>query len=328
MDVAIQISVIVPVYNVEKYLEKCIESIIQQREYCHELILVNDGSTDLSKEICEVYGEKYDFIKVITKINEGPSEARNCGIKVATGNFLAFIDGDDYIAKDYLKTLTRLIYENDADIAVVGIMRFIEGQVVNDNIGIGKVLNLSGLEALECMLYQQFIDTSVCGVLVRKSLAKSFLFPYGKYHEDDFVIYNYYVNAKKVSISTRKKYFYLKRPHSIMHTLGQPVLDEIEAADNLVIQCQSKWPQLENAAVSKKFSSYCQVILRTENFNDNKELYKKVKKFLHITKWRIVFDKRVRIKNRVAGISLVFGIRGLMYLNYIYTKAKNILWRA
>lgn len=114
------VSVVIPIYNVEKYLRKCIETVIDQTYTNIEIILVNDGSTDNSLQICNQFKEKDKRIKVINKKNGGLSDARNVGIKNAQGKYICFIDSDDFISEKYIEELHNLIVENKAQIAVCG----------------------------------------------------------------------------------------------------------------------------------------------------------------------------------------------------------------
>ena len=129
-----KISVIVPVYNVEKYLRKCIESILNQTFREFELILVDDGSTDSSGKICDEYALKDSRIKVIHKENGGASSARNAGLDVAKGEYIGFVDSDDWIEMDMYGELYRLIKENNTDISVCGINNIKDIKYKNENL--------------------------------------------------------------------------------------------------------------------------------------------------------------------------------------------------
>ena len=123
------ISIIVPVYKVEKYLEKCIQSILNQTYKEFELLLVDDGSPDRCPELCDFYAAQYDNVIALHKSNGGLSDARNYGLKYAKGNFITFVDSDDYISPDYLETLVALKTSYDADICVGGICVFYEEEI-------------------------------------------------------------------------------------------------------------------------------------------------------------------------------------------------------
>lgn len=120
----IKVSIIVPVYNVERYLRKCLDSLVNQTLKDIEIICVNDGSTDSSLKILEQYAEKYSNIKIIDKVNEGQSEARNIGIECAIGEYLGFVDSDDYVDIDYFEKLYKAAKECNCDIACAGFRRF------------------------------------------------------------------------------------------------------------------------------------------------------------------------------------------------------------
>ena len=120
------ISVIIPVYKVEEYLENCIQSVIKQTVSDLEIILVDDGSPDQCPEICDLWADKDSRIKVIHKENGGLSDARNAGMKVATGEYVSFIDSDDYISLDFYETLLETIVDNDSDIVECGVVKFYE----------------------------------------------------------------------------------------------------------------------------------------------------------------------------------------------------------
>lgn len=125
------ISVIVPIYNVEKYLPRCIESILNQSFKEFELILVDDGSSDNSGKICDIYAEKDERVKVIHKENGGVSSARNVGIKAVNGEYIGFVDPDDYIDREMYKNLYELCENNNCDIGICKLGREVDGKLLN-----------------------------------------------------------------------------------------------------------------------------------------------------------------------------------------------------
>lgn len=314
------ISVIVPVYNVEKYLDKCIQSILKQTYKDFELILVDDGSLDNSPQMCDEYAQKDKRVKVIHKANGGLSDARNVGTLNASGQYVTYIDSDDYVSDDYLEVLNWLIIKYNADMAVTGISVFYEGDQPKKSKRIKEYV-YTGEKALEKMLYQDTLDTSACAMLLPIQIAREYPFPYGKYHEDEFTTYKYYAATNKIAVTTKKQYFYLQRKGSIMHVFGQASLDELEAADNLVAYCEKKYPNLVPAAKSKKYSDYCQVLLSTSNFKIKQpEIYSKIEKYLLTTKNDMLRDKSVRLKNKISAMILIFGLDMLCMINKLINK--------
>lgn len=312
------ISVIVPVYKVEKYLDKCVQSILGQTYKNYELILVDDGSPDRCPEICDNYAKKYSNVRVLHKKNGGLSDARNSGTAIAKGEYITYIDSDDYVTDDYLESLWYLKEKYNAEIVVTGIQTFYECAEPSYKRNKGREYCCSGLKALECMLYQDKIDSSACAMLIPIDIASKNLFPIGKYHEDEFTTYKYYIEVNKVVISTKLQYFYLQRKGSIMHTFGQSSLDELDAADNYVRFCEEKYPQLVSAANSKKFSDYCQVFLSVNNLKeDNTKVYQRVMGFLLKYRRNIIKNRRCRVKNRLAACLLYFGEKVFFFVGNI-----------
>lgn len=311
----VQISVIIPVYKTEDYIENCLQQLIKQTYKNYEIILVDDGSPDKCPEICDKYAAMYDYITVIHKENGGPSIARNCGLKSAKGKFITFVDSDDLVSVDYLEKLINLQMAIDADISIVGLKKitsYTEATISTSK----KSKQMSGQDALLNMLYQKGIDTSPCAMLIRKEIVEKYPFPVGKLHEDDYTTYKYFMTAKKVVLDSNPRYFYLQRPGSIMHSNNNAYLDEIDAAQNLINVFKNKNKNLLRAAESKKFSNYCQILLYNRNLKildfDN---YKMIIKWLKSKRLQIFFDRKTRLKNKIAAIALIFGDQGLCMLS-------------
>ena len=216
------ITVIIPVYNIEAYIEKCIRSVIGQTYKNLEIILVDDGSSDNSGLICDKYAKKDTRIKVIHKKNGGLSDARNAAIDIAAGEYLTFIDGDDYVANSYVEMLYELINEG-YDISICGYKDIYETdsdiyEDTNEGIKVkpNKILKMSSCEALKMMLYQKFFDTSAWGKLYKNQLfGGGIRYPVGKLFEDLGTTYKLFLASKKIIYCDTKMYFYLQRGGSI-----------------------------------------------------------------------------------------------------------------
>ncbi len=279
------ISVVVPVYNVEKYLQSCVNSILQQSFQNFELILVDDGSTDSSGALCDLY--KNDRIRVIHKQNGGLSDARNTGTQAALGTFITWIDSDDLIHKEYLEQLYQLVTENHADLATCEFLFCDEGERVLFPDGEFEKGTLDGKEALIKMLQGQLHGSSACALLLRREIAKKHLFPFGKYHEDDLTTYQFYYEAKKVAFTKRKLYCYFQRNNSIMHKpFGKADIAEMDAADELYTACSRYGTAYADAALVKKTRNYCQVAFAHAHLKEiDAATYQRIKAFLksHLT---------------------------------------------
>ena len=179
-----KISIIVPFYNVEKYAPKCIESIINQTYTNLEIILVDDGSPDTCGKICDDYALKDGRIKVIHKKNAGLSDARNVGIKEATGKYIGFVDGDDYIEKDMYKYLYNLIKENNADISICGVEEVYEDGSIQDEKAKESIEILSKEDAIKELLLDKKVRSHAWDKLYKRELFENIEYPYGRKMED------------------------------------------------------------------------------------------------------------------------------------------------
>lgn len=209
-----KISVIVPIYNVEEYLERCIKTIINQTYKDLEIILVDDGSTDSSGKICDNYAKKDNRIVVIHKKNGGLSDARNAGIDKSTGKYLYFIDSDDYIELNMLEDLYHNCVDNSCEIAISN--KFIEYDEKNfyeqKSILADKVAD--SIEALELLLLS---DPAIWNKLFLKDLFNNIRFPKGKLYEDIITTPFLFEKAKRVYFNSNSYYHYIQRNNSIVH---------------------------------------------------------------------------------------------------------------
>ena len=209
------ISVIVPVYNVERYLEKCIESICGQTFLGLEIILVDDGSTDRSGAICDEWVQRDPRMRVIHKANGGLSDARNAGIEIASGGWYMFVDSDDSITSDTIERLYEAAMAHNCEMAVCNIVRiYDDGGTEPFYNPVDKQTVLDGLQRFETLK-----QPSACNKLFRADLFRDVRFPKGKFYEDTFVYHILAHRANRIVLTGHDGYYYLSRRESI---LGQP----------------------------------------------------------------------------------------------------------
>lgn len=224
------ISIIVPVYKVEEYLDKCIESIVNQTYTNLEIILVDDGSPDNCPEICDKWAERDNRIKVIHKSNGGLSDARNAGLAVASGEYIAFVDSDDYIEADLYEKLLSTIINTFSDISVCN-LRYV---YQNDSNSVSQensdsITEYTAEEAMSALIDDR-IRQVVWNKLYKLELIKDIMFDVGKYHEDEFWSYKAIGAANKIATIDYTGYNYLQRFGSIMgNNYSLKRLDAIEA---------------------------------------------------------------------------------------------------
>ena len=209
------ISIIVPIYNVGKYLPRCIESILNQTFNNFELILVNDGSTDNSGVVCDDYAKKDTRIKIVHKSNGGVSSARNAGLYVAKGEYIGFVDPDDYIDKNMYEKLYRLCIDNNSDIAICRFNREINGKIQNKE-STEEIIELNNMEAMNELFKGNLYRFSLCNKLFSKKCFNDVLFPEGRIHEDLSTTYKLFANSKKAVYIDYYGYIYVKRENSIL----------------------------------------------------------------------------------------------------------------
>lgn len=214
------ISIIVPVYKVEKYLNSCINSILAQTYENIEIILVDDGSPDQCPQICNEYKKKDSRIKVIHQKNMGLSAARNTGIKNSNGEWICFIDSDDIIHKDYVKLLYETASNNDCQIALCNQQQFSKDSEINifENLNSDHdVTILSKFEAVDKLFPGcGFIYHVAWNKIYKKEVFVNIEYPVGKIHEDTLTTYKLYLNCEKIALISDKLIFYRQRNDSIM----------------------------------------------------------------------------------------------------------------
>ena len=223
------LTVVIPVYNVEKYLKRCIESILIQGWKNYDILLVDDGSTDHSPQICDDYVKAYDFISVIHKENGGLSEARNTGISNAKGEYVYFPDLDDWIESSTFSDLAEVIESDKYDIISFN-REFVKGE--DDLIVSDPVLTqvFEGKDAFVQMLKHSYITGFANDKIYRKSLFidNNILFPSGKYYEDLGTNYKLFLSANKVYATNQKYYHYLiDNPDAITKSWNEQKLENM-----------------------------------------------------------------------------------------------------
>lgn len=249
------ISVIVPVYNVEKYMSKCVESIQRQTYQNIEIILVDDGSPDHCPEICDQFAKEDSRIKVIHKKNGGLSDARNAGIEVANGEYLAFVDSDDYISREMIEKMYCRIIRDQSDMAICNI-DFVDenGNLLNSN-----TIQVDNMTVEEPRFWRELygVNYTYCIVawnkLYAKKLFKDVRYDVGKLHEDEFIIHKLVSKCEKISFLSEKLYCYLQREQSI--TNSEYTVKRMDVAEAVIHRSlyfqQRGWQELAELALTR-----------------------------------------------------------------------------
>lgn len=281
------ISIIIPVYKVEKYLEKCIQSVINQTYENLQIILVDDGSPDNCGKICDEYAQKDHRIEVIHKSNGGLSDARNKGLEIAKGEYIGFIDSDDYIESDMYEVLYNLLKQYNADVSICNFYTVSQGKIAIKNAENG-IKEYNRIEILKEVLLDNNIQSYAWNKLYKKELFDEIKYPVGKKYEDIGTTFYLLEKCNKVVVTGKPEYYYINRQDSIVNNVTETTItDYIE----LIMQ---RYDYIEEniKELSSYNKDYLKRILKTaeqdiKNLNEvgdytkrkYEELYNKVQKF-------------------------------------------------
>lgn len=315
-----KISIIVPIYNVQQYLKKCIDSIIEQTFNDFELILVNDGSTDKSGIICDEYKKIDNRIKVIHKENGGLSSARNAGIDIAKGKYIGFVDSDDYISKFMFQKLYENIIEYNADISICDYVEvFQDKEIIYQEKIEKKKLILSNIEALEKIYKEKgWVYVVAWNKLYKKEIFNDLRFPIGKVHEDEMIAHEILYKANKIIFIEDQLYYYLQRDNSIMgknYNINRlDIIDAMKIRANFFYEKNLKNLQYEAEVEYLKtfFKLYYKYI---NGGNCWKKRFKNLKKGYNRMVFRILKNPKYNFKEKL--VLFIFYISPNMYRRFI-----------
>lgn len=245
-----KISVIVPVYKVELYLRKCLDSIVNQTYRNLEIILVDDGSPDNCPAMCDEYAARDERIQVIHKENGGVSSARNAGLVAATGNWLGWVDSDDWIEPDMFEALLRGAQRYDADIAVCGRVEIYPNQKVPRGWEADTILDREA--AMGLLLKNDLMQNYLCDKLWKRELFQGLAFPEGKTFEDVAMVYRVFERAEKVACIAKCGYNYRQHGGSIIANISlENKMNYYLAAKTRYEEMRGRWPQFERQLLSQ-----------------------------------------------------------------------------
>lgn len=318
----LKVSVIVPVYNVADYLRKCINSIIGQTYAYLEIILVDDGSTDGSEDICDEYAAKDSRVKVIHKANGGLSDARNVGIDAATGKYIAFVDSDDFISVFFIELMLEALLENGADLSMVRReVAFWDGEQSDDEVPIlkskeesVKISILNARDALERMLYQD-IKTGAPFKFLKRDILGNIRFPVGWLYEDLATTYKMIQDSERIAVVDAPIYAYRKRNSSIIRKpFDVDKLIILEITENMLNDIKLFDERLSEAAIARAFASIFSVYLQIPKMD--KEHRQLMWTYIKEHRGSVLYNhsKYLRKKDKAAAIVSFFGMDISYYL--------------
>lgn len=308
------VSIIIPVYNVEKYLKACVDSVLCQTLKDIEIILVDDGSTDNSGNICDTYIHD-PKVNVIHKKNGGLSDARNAGVAVARADYIGFVDSDDYIEKDMYELLYNNMIDYNADLSCCGIFDVYANDTRLAYYSDKNKIETDAKEAIRLVMHGQYASVCAPNKLYKKSILCKHPFKVGKTSEDAHFIIPYLTDIAKAIFDMSPKYYYVHREGTITtKPYRKTDLSIIEAYTNNRNIIKEKYPDLLELANFRFYWALFYVIdkmIKTNSYgeeNDYKDIVKRIKKeYFHI------------VKNKYVGKARKIAVTGLMVHKSLYT---------
>lgn len=311
------ISVIVPIYNVEKYLTKCIESIINQTYKNLEIILVDDGSPDNCPIICDEYAKKDSRIKVIHKKNGGLSDARNVGLNIAAGEYIMFIDSDDFVEIDMMESMMNNMINSNVDLVVCNIKYIYDNSEKVKYNQEDKILDK--YEAMQEYIKDGIVQAVAWNKLYKRNLINGMRYKVGKINEDEFFTYKIVDRTNKIYYNSKPFYNYVQRNTSIMGSYSIKRLDAVEASYERLNFIKERYPELY-VEEKKNFINLCifnyEMILKNINIDCDKNGRNILKYYINKIKFKknelSTYCLKDKIKILMSKVSLNYCCRILM----------------
>lgn len=296
------ISVIIPVYNVEKYLNKCITSVVEQTYKNLEIIIVDDGSTDQSPEICDEWKKRDSRIQVVHSSNGGAGKARNTALDIATGDYVTFVDSDDYIAPQMYQVLLEQFYDGIGIVECNYSMVYDDSEEFKEKRKIYKIHTYSAVEAMHENINDHIFRQLIWNKMYRKDVIKGIYFPTGKRIDDEFWTYQAIGNASKLIYMDQKLYAYRQQEQSVMHLLdAKKRLEALKAKEERHIYICEFMPQLKTESLNNLWFTCIyqgQRVLKDKNKENLKSVYPQIKRFIKKypqTNLKDITDKKQKI---------------------------------
>ena len=255
-----KISIVIPIYKVENYIDQCVQSVLNQTYQNLEIILVDDESPDKCPEICEQYAREDDRVKVIHQKNLGLSGARNTGMQYVTGDYVLFLDSDDFLALDYCERMIEMAKKENADIVVGEIISVDDdGRLLDDKTGLHfeQSKTIDNAQAMRQLVEQTEMKGYAWGKLYKYAVAEGIAYPLGKVYEDRFTLPLYFQRAQRISLCRQAVTYYRMRTTSISHDVSIKKLNDLlEAEEWMVGFCKENYPELVTNMESVYFGRY------------------------------------------------------------------------
>lgn len=300
------ISIIVPIYNVESYLQRCIDSLLLQTYVNIEIVLVNDGSTDHSLAICQENAQKDKRVRVFSKTNGGVADTRNFGVSVASGQWVSFVDPDDYVDRDYVEYLYTLLTNNHATMAICQHRNVYKSGRVQTNVYDGSTV-LDAHTAVKRLLYDDQIDTSVWAKLYPAWFFDKIHFPKGRLFEDIAATYKTFLASERIAVGSEAKYSYPFRHNSIVNnSFSLHKLDLIDMTEQMASEVVKVFPDLQVACQRRVLYAYVSTLNQMQNVDGYQEIREHLISMIKKLRKPVLRDHKAPIRDKVAIVLIGF----------------------
>lgn len=317
-----KVSVIIPVYKVEQYLPACLDSVSNQTFQDFELILVDDGSPDTCGAMCDAYAQEHPNTKVIHQQNMGLSEARNQGVKIATGEYVTFIDSDDYVSADYLAYLVYLTEKYDAEVSVSEKVSFWDDKQPQVRSREEKDCQLDTVPALIQICYNK-VPICAWGKLYKRYLVEKYPYPKGELYEDTATTYKIVGAVKSIAYGTRQTYFWRQRGGSITHAkIDERHMFGITAGKEQISYMEKYYPEAVAAAKVRCVMKIIDISYRLVMSKTRDDLFRKTRRELKPLLSAVLRNKKAGLSLKVRAVALYMGRIPYFVISKLYTVVK------
>lgn len=304
-----KVSIIIPVYNTEKHLRRCVESVLNQTYQDLEVLLIDDGSIDSSGDICDEYAHNDKRVKCIHSINQGVAHARNLGLDNATGEYIVFVDSDDYVLSRYVENLIDGVLKNNSDVSISMFKRISENQIETEKSENGNTVTWQKDQAIINMMLARGTDSCVCCKLFNRLIFSNERFNEElSVAEDMEFFYRIFSSANRICFSSTVDYMYVQYAGSSINSLSEDKINSLSIFESLLKTEQNEL--VRNAICSKYISTCFHFLTIAGKKNDTKKvLIDIIKEYRHRIIWKRTIALKVRIALFLSFISFNFVIK-------------------
>lgn len=317
------LAVVVPVYNVEDYVEKCVKSLLNQTVEGFQIILVDDGSTDNSGNICDELSKNNDVITVYHKENGGLSDARNYGVKKTRKKYIIFVDSDDTVREDYIEKLYYAITQGKVKIAVANFMPVDEYFTHEYRKTENNYTLIKSKEMLKDSLLGNKGSLSAWSKVFKRELLEKYPFPYGKLYEDMEVVYHMMLEAETIAYIDEALYFYLRRDNSIVRSkVTERHMYGLYSCIRILEDVKANGYGLEDYALCRIVGQACGYLPNLVHCND-KKMFESIAKLVKPYVKKVILNSKASLKLKIRGLTYILPSKVALRYAYVLFEGKK-----